>query len=354
VLVSSGVERPTPALSEVALDRPHRRFNPLTGEWLLVSPQRTQRPWQGQVELAEPTTRPMHDPGCYLCPGAARADGRRNPAYDSVHVFTNDFPALLPDTASVDASTGPFTRAQLHAGTCRVICYSPRHDLTLARMSVTEVAAVVDAWIAQLVELGRTWRWVQVFENNGALMGCSNAHPHGQIWAGDFVPTEPARELACQQRWLDAHGTVLLVEYARFEAADGERVVVENRDWLAVVPWWAVWPFETLVLPRRHVQRLSELTLAERHSLAELLGLLLRRYDGLFNTSFPYSFGWHGVPEHGADVPAPHAQGAQLHAHFYPPLLRSATVRKFMVGYEMLAEAQRDLTAEQAAARLRG
>ena len=352
--MSSGTEGPAPTMSSSVLGRPHRRFNPLTSEWVLVSPQRNERPWQGQVEISDTATRPVHDPQCYLCPGAARAGGQRNPAYDSVYVFTNDFPALLPATPAVDASTSPFTRAHLHAGTCRVICYSPRHDLTLARMSVTEIAAVVDAWTAQVAELGPTWRWVQIFENNGALMGCSNAHPHGQVWAGDFIPNEPAQELACQQRWLDTNGTVLLVEYARFEAAAGERIVVETRDWLAVVPWWAVWPFETLVLPRRHVRRLPELTPAERESLAELLGQLLRRYDGLFNTSFPNSFGWHGAPEHRAGDPASQDAGAQLHAHYYPPLLRSATVRKFMVGYEMLAEPQRDLTAEEAAARLRG
>ena len=349
--------RPEPSAtlkSKALLEQPHRRLNALTGEWVLVSPQRTERPWQGQVEVADSVTRPSHDPHCYLCPGAARADGQRNPRYDSVHVFSNDFPALVPGTPSVDASTGPFTEARLHAGTCRVLCYSPRHDLTLARMSVSGIAAVVAAWSTQVAELGRTWRWVQVFENNGALMGCSNPHPHGQIWAGDFVPNEPAKELACQQRWLDGNGTVLLVEYARFEAVAGERVVIENRDWLAVVPWWAVWPFETLLLPRRHVMRLPDLTPAERVSLADLLSHLLHRYDGLFNTSFPYSFGWHGVPEQGRGDAASHHPGAQLHAHFYPPLLRSATVKKFMVGYEMLAEPQRDLTAERAAARLRG
>ncbi len=336
------------------LDRPHRRFNVLSGEWVFVSPHRNQRPWQGRVEAPPPSSRPRYDPQCYLCPDNARANGERNPRYSSTYVFTNDFPAFLPDSREEEAGGHALLQAQAQAGTCRVICFSPRHDLTLAHLADAEIRVVVDTWAAEVTELGRRWRWVQVFENKGELMGCSNPHPHGQIWAGDFIPTEVARELEQQELWAGAHGgQPLLLEYAALEARSGERVVVANTDWLAVVPWWAVWPFEILLLPRRHVTRLPDLTTTERDSLAGILGRLLQAYDDLFGISFPYSTGWHGVPT-GPDAGAMAAPGAQLHAHFYPPLLRSATVRKFMVGYEMLAEAQRDLTPEQAAERLRG
>ena len=332
------------------LDRPHRRFNALTGEWVFVSPQRNQRPWQGRIESRPAATRPRYDPQCYLCPGNERANGERNPPYSSTHVFTNDFPAFLPDRPEQDVGDHPLLQARAQAGTCRVVCFSPRHDLTLAQMPDAEIRAVLDTWAAQVTELGQHWRWVQVFENKGELMGCSNPHPHGQIWASDFIPTEVAKELAQQEHWSAAHGgQPLLLEYVALEARAGDRVVVENADWLVVVPWWAVWPFETLLLPRRHVTSLPELTSMERDSLAEIFGRLLRAYDNLFGVSFPYSGGWHGAPT-GSSGPC---AGVQLHAHFYPPLLRSATVKKFMVGYEMLAEAQRDLTAEQAAERLR-
>jgi UDPglucose--hexose-1-phosphate uridylyltransferase len=329
-------------------DRPHRRFNALTGDWVFVSPHRTQRPWQGRVEPRADITRPHYDPQCYLCPGNVRANGERNPNYPATYVFTNDFSAFLPDVQSTDVSLNPLLRANIQAGTSRVMCYSPRHDLTLAQMSVAEIRAVVDAWDEQITELGRRWHWVQVFENKGELMGCSNPHPHGQIWASDFIPTEVSKERTQQQRWLETNRTPLLLDYAALEASLGERVVVQNAHWLAVVPWWAVWPFEILLMPRRHVLRLPDLTPGERDALADIMQGLLVRYDRVFETSFPYSFGWHGAPTDGAD----HAAW-QLHAHFYPPLLRSATVKKFMVGYEMLAEAQRDLTPEQAAQRLR-
>ena len=328
------------------LDQPQRRRNLLTGDWVFVSPHRNRRPWQGRIEPPAAASRPEYDAQCYLCPGNARANGEHNPPYGSTYVFTNDFPAFLPDTVPQDASEHPLLQAQSHAGTCRVVCFSPRHDLTLAQLPAAEVRGVIDTWAEQVTELGQQWRWVQVFENKGELMGCSNPHPHGQIWASDFIPTEVAQELASQEHWSAANaGKLLLVEYAALESRLGERVVLENADWIAVVPWWAVWPFETLLLPRRAVQGLPELMSAERDSLADLLGRLLRAYDNLFAVPFPYSFGWHGVPAG--------ARGAQLHAHFYPPLLRSATVRKFMVGYEMLAESQRDLTPEQAAQRLR-
>lgn len=325
----------------------HRRFNPLTGEWVLVSPHRTQRPWQGQVERLPPETRPAHDPTCYLCPGNGRAGGARNPAYESTFVFTNDFAALVPD-APADESTDPLFRAAPTSGTCRVICFSPRHDLTLPEMPVEQIRAVVDVWAAQSAELGQTYRWVQVFENKGAIMGCSNPHPHGQVWALNALPNEPAKEDRQQQAYFAEHGRPLLLDYVARELDLAERVVVANEDWVALVPYWAVWPFEILLLPRQHVLRLPDLATTQRDALADILKRLLTRYDNVFETSFPYSMGWHGAPWATGD----HGHW-QLHAHFYPPLLRSATVKKFMVGYEMLGEAQRDITAEQAAARLR-
>lgn len=334
------------------LECPHRRFNALTGEWVFVSPHRTLRPWQGRHEPPVPMTQPSYDLDCYLCPGNIRANGETNPVYNSTYVFTNDFPAFLPNGDSADASQDPLRRAQTHAGTCRVICYSPRHDLTLAQMSTVEVRAVIDTWAAQFEELAGRWRWVQAFENKGELMGCSNAHPHGQIWAGDFIPTEPTKELTQQRRWFESNKSVLLLDYAEREMAARERVVAENMAWLAVVPWWAVWPFEVLLLPRRYVTTLPALSDTERHALADLLSRLLKMYDRIFGVSFPYSFGWHATPT-GVVEKSSTFGGCQLHAHFYPPLLRSASVKKFMVGFEMLAEPQRDISPEEAAERLR-
>jgi len=393
---------------------PHRRYNALAGEWILVSPQRTLRPWQGQVERPATERRPAYDPGCYLCPGNERAGGVRNPDYRGTYVFTNDFPALLPDTPGgatgtaspeptagvpggaedarganlADASDGAdgavgangpaLLRARPVRGTCRVVCFTPRHDLTLPEMTRADLRAVIDLWARETLALSARYRWVEVFENKGAAMGNSNPHPHGQIWALDAVPTQPAREDARQRAHLAGTGRVLLEEYAAAERERGERVVLENEHWLALVPFWATWPYETLLLPRRQVLRLPDLEDTERDALADALKRLTTRYDNLFQTSFPYSMGWHGAPC-GADEPEPGdvvdpvagvaaapgaAAGAgsggpglfghwQLHAHFYPPLLRSATVRKFMVGFEMLGEAQRDLTPEQAAERLR-
>jgi len=329
----------------------HRRHNPLTGEWVLVSPHRTKRPWQGQLEAARSTSPPAHNADCYLCPGNQRAGGHRNPNYLDTLVFPNDFSALTTDTT--EAPSGhPLLQKQTVSGSCRVVCFSPRHDLTLAEMELSAIRRVIETWVEQTISLGETHRWVQIFENKGVAMGCSNPHPHGQIWALDSLPNEPFKEDLEQRRYREENGRPLLVDYADLEAEKEERVVVQNDDWLAVVPYWAVWPFETLLLPRRPVQRMPDLHENEREALASILKRLLTRYDNLFETAFPYSMGWHGAPfeKDGASAGAAHWQ---LHAHFYPPLLRSAEIKKFSVGYEMLAEAQRDLTAEEAARRLR-
>jgi len=327
---------------------PHRRFNPLRGDWVLVSPHRTERPWLGQMERTPPDHRPRHDPTCYLCPGSRRAGDQVNPHYEATFVFANDFPALWPETTGITRQPDELLRVDPVSGECRVICFSPRHDVTLAEMSVPEIRTVVDVWAAQAAELGTRYRWVQVFENKGAVMGCSNPHPHGQIWASSFLPNEIAIEDREQRNYVATRGSNLLLDYVTRELVDRTRVVASNPHWAAVVPFWAVWPYEVLLLPTRHVQRLPDLIDAERTSLAAVLQALLTRYDNLFETSFPYSMGWHAAPTGDGDM-----SHWQLHAHFYPPLLRSATVKKFMVGYEMLAEEQRDLTAEQAARRLR-
>jgi UDPglucose--hexose-1-phosphate uridylyltransferase len=334
-------------------DGPHRRYDPLTDEWVLVSSGRTQRPWLGLEELQPPDGGPAYDPTCYLCPGNARALGDVNPAYASTFVFTNDFAALSPETSTARIGEGLLV-AEGESGTCRVLCFSPRHDLTLGGMASDEVRAVIDVWAEQTAELGRTYHWVQVFENRGESMGASNPHPHGQIWAGTALPREAAREDAAQRGHCEKHGHRLLLDYARQEL-DGPRVVEENEEWLIVVPFWATWPFETLVIPRHPVERLPGLDDRQRDALATSLIALLGRYDGLFKRPFPYSMGWHQAP-FGAGEGEAAGDGRidhwQLHAHFYPPLLR-ANVRKFMVGYELLAETQRDLTAEEAAERLR-
>lgn len=329
-------------------EHPHRRYNPLLDEWILVSPHRTKRPWHGSVEGAPPERRARHDPDCYLCPGNIRANGERNPDYASTFVFVNDFAAVLPDAPSAAPVDNPLFRAAPVRGEARVICFSPRHDLTLAEMSPSEIRLVIDLWARQTAELGERFRWVQIFENRGEMMGASNAHPHGQIWATDSLGSIAAREDRRQRLYLERNGATLLGDYARQEGRIGERIVLENESWLAVVPFWAVWPFETLLLPKAPALRLDSLDARQRVDLAAILKRLLVKYDNLFETSFPYSMGWHGAPFDGGE------NGHwQLHAHFFPPLLRSATVKKFMVGYEMLAEAQRDITPEAAARRLR-
>ena len=327
------------------LSAPHRRHNPLTDEWVLVSAERTSRPWQGDELGPRPEDRPAYDPGCYLCPGNARAGGVRNPSYERTFVFTNDFAALRPDTGTERFGDGLLV-AEGERGTCRVICFTPRHDLTMARLGPAAVREVIDLWADQTTELGAAYRWVQVFENRGAAMGASNPHPHGQIWAGSALPREAAREDASQRGHQAKTGRRLLLDYVAQESS-GPRVVAEDDDWLCVVPFWATWPFETLIIAKGPAARLADLAPDARDSLGASITALLTRYDNLFEHPFPYSMGWHQAPF--GDESHDHWQ---LHAHFYPPLLRSATVRKFMVGYELLAETQRDLTPEQAAERL--
>ena len=329
-------------------EQPHRRFNPLKDEWILVSPQRAKRPWQGQQDAPDTAVRPMHDPDCYLCAGNERAGRLRNPDYKNVFIFDNDFAALMPGAGCRVEKDKPLFRAALANGTCRVICFSPDHGKTLPEMPVADIRNVVDSWAAQEKELFAVHAYVQIFENKGAMMGCSSPHPHGQIWATDYIPAEPAREDATQAAWFEQHQSAMLLTYAEQEAKDGARTVAHNDHWIAVVPYWASWPYEILLLPRFAVQRLNALASEQRDDLAQIMKAVTTAYDNLFQTSFPYSMGWHGAPSATPD--APHWQ---LHAHFYPPLLRSASVRKFMVGYEMLAEAQRDLTPETAAEHLR-
>lgn len=331
-------------------EHPHRRFNPLSGDWVLVSPHRNLRPWQGQQEDRSVNTRPEFDESCYLCPGNERAGGWRNPHYESTFVFTNDFSALLPDTPALATGDNTLFRARSENGICKVICFSPRHDLSIPYMDLEDVAGVVRTWRDEFVTLKAdpSIRYAQIFENKGAMMGCSNPHPHCQIWASSELPPIVEVEQTEQTRYHAAHGTPMLLDYVRQELKKGERVFYENDHFVVVVPYWAVWPFETLVLPKRHITAIDEFTDAEITAFADAYKTLTLTYDKVFDCEFPYTAGIHQAPA----VEGDHAAW-QLHMHFYPPLLRSATVRKFMVGYEMLAMPQRDLTAESAAAMLR-
>jgi UDPglucose--hexose-1-phosphate uridylyltransferase len=332
-------------------DTPHRRRNPLTGEWVLVSPHRNQRPWQGQIERRGSEASVAYDPKCYLCPGNERSGGQRNPAYESTFVFTNDFSALKPIAQPIHYNEGSqgLLVAESEAGICKVVCFSPRHDLTSARMSAKETAAVIDVWMQMHQELGAQpgIRYVQIFENRGETMGCSNPHPHCQVWATETIPNEPAKEQLHQAEYWKEHGRCLLCDYVKSELADDARVVCQNEGFVALVPFWAVWPFETLIVSKTHLRDFSGVE-GSQVLLADILKRLTTRYDNLFEISFPYSMGFHQAPTDGEPHPEWH-----LHAHFFPPLLRSATVRKFMVGYEMLATPQRDITPEAAATRLR-
>ena len=333
-------------------DEPHRRLNPLTGDWVLVSSHRMRRPWQGKVERLPDVTRPVRDLSCYLCPGNERAGGQRNPEYTGTFIFDNDFAALLPGRRDdPDIRLANLLIARRESGVCRVVCFSPRHDLTLAEMDTGSIRNVVELWTEEYARLGSDPDicHVQIFENKGELMGCSNPHPHGQIWSQRSIPHQPAREQETQREHFASTGRTMLSDYLSVELDEGERIVIANDAFVVLVPFWAVWPYETLIVSRRPVAHLGQLTDAERELLADILRRLTVRYDNLFEISFPYSAGIHQAPTDGLEHPEWH-----LHLHFYPPLLRSATVRKFLVGYEMLGESQRDLTPEASAERLRG
>jgi UDPglucose--hexose-1-phosphate uridylyltransferase len=335
-----------------SLTFPHRRYNPLRREWVLVSPHRTARPWQGEVGASSGFSDVHYDPQCYLCPGNKRAGGNVTPKYESVYIFDNDFAALLPDSPDPGRTGAPeLLRAERERGRCRVLCFHPDHSLTLARMQVADIRKVVDAWTEEYRMLGAEprFRYVQIFENRGAMMGASNPHPHCQIWTTEHIPDEPEAETEALRGWQGEHGECLLCAYARLERGEAARVVCENDGFLAVVPWWAVWPFETLIMAKQHRRSLLDFTDADRDALAGILKQVTTRYDNLFESSFPYTMGFHQAPTDGEE----HAEW-HFHAHFYPPLLRSATVKKFMVGFEMLGMPQRDITPESAAERLRG
>lgn len=324
----------------------HRRWNPLTGEWVQVSPHRARRPWQGQEEKTPDDEKPKYDPDCYLCPGNDRAGDSSNPEYESTFAFTNDFSALKPDVPSETLNTKDLLVAKGEKGICRVICFSPRHDLTLPEMELTQIRDVVDLWIDEYTELGsRDYiNYVQIFENKGEIMGCSNPHPHGQIWAQETIPDEPSKELEQQIRYYAEHDNTLLSNYLDLEFELDERVVVSNDHFAVVVPYWAFWPFETLLISRRPFGRFTDMTEVEKDGLADIVKQIAVKYDNIFEVSFPYSAGFHPAPTDGKEHPEWH-----FHMHFYPPLLRSATVKKFRVGYEMLGTPQRDITPEASA-----
>lgn len=332
-------------------DFPHRRYNPLTGEWVKVSPHRTKRPWNGQREESSRNTLPVYDDGCYLCPGNERAGGVKNPDYRGVYAFNNDFAALLPDTDTIEESENDFIKGQTEKGLCRVLCYTEKHNITMAQMSFEDIKNIIIIWKKEYLELAEKdfINHVQIFENKGAVMGCSNPHPHGQIWAEEFIPNLPASEIANQKLYFDKHKSPLLCDYAEYEYSKEERIIYKNSSFIALVPYWAVWPFETMILPLRHIRSIDQLSEKETEDFADIFQKVTIKYDNLFKTSFPYSMGIHQSPVDGKDY-----HYTQMHVHFTPPLLRSATVKKFMVGYELMAMPQRDITAEKSAEVLRG
>lgn len=331
-------------------EHPHRRYNALTGEWVLISPHRAKRPWQGQQEEVEKEIRPEYDPKCYLCPGNERVGGERNPPYTETYVFNNDFGALQESTPTGNFEKSGLLKAESERGICKVICFSPRHDLTLPDMEVADIRKVVDLWQHEYEELGKLdfINYVQIFENKGSIMGASNPHPHGQIWAQSSIPVEPAKELVQQTNYFTTNNRSLLSDYLTIELEEQKRIVVENEHFVVLVPFWAVWPFETMIVSKRHFQHLGQITEAEKESFADCIKKLTTIYDKVFNVSFPYSAGLHQSPTDGQEH-----TGWHFHMHFYPPLLRSATIKKFMVGYELLGNPQRDITPETAAERLR-
>lgn len=328
----------------------HTRYNLLTGEWVLVSPHRTKRPWQGKVETVPGDNRPAYEPDCYLCPGNKRADGSLNPLYQDPFVFTNDFSALLPDTPNGKINIKGLIKAESTKGRCRVISFSPDHSLTLPQLNNEQIEKLVDLWCHEFssITIDSSIRYIQIFENKGDMMGCSNPHPHGQIWSQNTIPVEIHKETIAQQAFYAEHQQSLLSAYLQLELELKERIVIENDDFVVLVPFWAVWPYETMIISKRHVAYITDLTAKERKSFSDAIKKLTTKYDNLFNISFPYSAGIHQAPVNNGDYNEWH-----LHMHFYPPLLRSATVKKFMVGYEMMANAQRDITPEYAAKRLR-
>ena len=328
----------------------HTRLNILTGDWILVSPHRMKRPWQGKVEDLPKDKRPEYDPKCYLCPGNKRSDGSVNPDYKDPFVFTNDFSALLPDTPMGEVNEENLLVASSESGICKVICFSPRHDLTLPQMGVDEIVKVIEVWQNEFTEISKnaSIKYIQIFENKGELMGCSNPHPHGQIWSSSSIPLELSKETSQQKKYFDLYGKSLLSAYLDLELKKQERIVLENEHFVTLVPFWAVWPYETMIVSKRQVQYVTQFNDEEKKSLAKILKQLTAKYDNLFEISFPYSAGMHQAPVNDGAHPEWH-----WHFHFYPPLLRSATVKKFMVGYEMLANPQRDITAENAAEKLK-
>jgi len=333
-------------------EKPHRRLNILSNQWIQVSPHRTQRPWQGKQEVTSSFPKLEYDSTCYLCPGNSRSGGKsQNPEYDSTFVFDNDFSALLPETESESMNDEGLLLGKSEKGICKVICFSPRHDLTIPEMSHEEVRKVVDVWVNQYVELGANeWiNYVQIFENKGDIMGCSNPHPHGQIWAQESVPEEPMKEWVQQEKYFKENGRTLLGDYLALELKKNKRIVAENEHFVVLVPFWAFWPYETIVISRRAFAGFNDMSEEERDGLADIMRKITIKYDNLFKVSFPYSAGFHPAPTDGKEHPEWH-----FHMHFYPPLLRSATVKKFSVGYEMLGNAQRDITAEFAASVLLG